>query len=149
SSGKLSTVKDGEGNTSEYAYDGGGRLSKLTHPNGDVTRYFYDGASRITKVGAGASGTVDPTEYVFANDTGLMTKVTYTAGMATSDAFYYYDRAAQLTTLTDWIDSLHYGYDAAGRLTRLTDYDDSTLDYTYDAAGNVITMNDYHGNSTV
>jgi YD repeat-containing protein len=150
-SGNLSAVKDGNGNTTTNDYDGGGRLTKLTYPDGKVTKYFYDSADRLTKVGAGASGIVDPTEYFFHGTTGQMTKMRYTAGGTTSDAVYAYDAAARLTKLTDWIDGtdgLRYAYDAAGRLTTLTDYDDSTLEYTYDAAGNVLTMNDFH-NSVV
>jgi RHS repeat-associated protein len=147
-SGNVSTVKDGNGNTTTNDYGGGGQLTKVTYPDGKVTKYFYDSADRMTKVGAGASGTVDPTEYFFHGTTGLMTKVRYTADGNTSDAVYAYDAAARLTKLTDWIDGtdgLRYAYNDAGRLTKLTDYDNSTLEYTYDAGGNVLTMEDYHG----
>jgi len=95
----------------------------------------------MTKVGAGSSGTTDPTEYFYSSTTGLLTKVRYTSGSNTYDADYEYDGIARLTKITDWIDDtnwngyvdgLRYGYDAAGQLTRITDYDDSYLTYEYD-----------------
>lgn len=88
-------------------------------------------------MGAGSTGTFDPTEYFFSATTGLMTKVTYTSGANTYDANYYYDGLARVTKITDWIDTtngLRYGYDDGGRLTSITDYDNSTLTYAYDAA---------------
>jgi len=122
-----------------------------------VTKYFYDSLGHMTKVGAGSSGTTDPTEYFYSSTTGLLTKVRYTSGSNTYDADYEYDGIARLTKITDWIDDtnwngyvdgLRYGYDAAGQLTRITDYDDSYLTYEYDDAGLVTSMTDYHGNET-
>ena len=51
------------------------------------------------KSGAGAAGTIDPTEYFYSGATGMMTKVTYTAGGSTYDAEYEYDGNARLTKL--------------------------------------------------
>jgi RHS repeat-associated protein len=148
---KISTVTDGLSHTTTYAHDEYAQLTKVTDAIGKVTCYFYDDAGRKTKVGAGATGTIDPTEYFYSTGTELLTKVTYTAGVNTYDAEYEYDGNARLTKLLDWIDAidgLEYAYDAAGRLTQLTDYDGSTLDYAYDAAGRVTSMNDYFSHAT-
>jgi RHS repeat-associated protein len=149
--GNVSTLTDGLDQTTTYDYDGNNLLTKTTYANAKVTRHFYDDVGRMTKDGAGASGTVDPTELFFSGNTGLLTKIAYTSGGSTSYANYYYDGRRALTKLTDWIDGtdgLRYAYDPGGRLTTLTDYDDSTLEYTYDGAGNVLTMEDYHGSTT-
>jgi RHS repeat-associated protein len=149
--GKLTKVTDSLDHDTTYAYDDEGQLTKVTDAAGKTTFYFYDAYGKKTKVGAGASGSIDPTEYFYSGTTGLLTKVTYTAGVNTYDAEYEYDGNARLTKLLDWIDAvdgLEYAYDAAGRLTQLTDYDGSTLDYAYDAAGRVTSMNDYFSHAT-
>jgi len=146
--GVLSTITDGAGNLSEYLYDATLRLTKVNYPGTAKAKYFYDTPGRLTKVGAGSSGTTDPTEYTFNGVTGLLTKTRFTSGATTSDVVFGYDSTARVTKLTDWIDNvdgIRYAYDLAGRLTKITDYDDTTYDYTYDAAGNVVTTDDYAG----
>jgi len=67
----------------------------------------------------------DETTQEYNSTTGQLTKVTYKSGASTYDANYYYDSAARLTKMTDWIDGtdgLRYAYDSNGRLTQLTDY---------------------------
>ncbi|GMW03109.1 MAG: hypothetical protein AMXMBFR84_42450 [Candidatus Hydrogenedentota bacterium] len=151
SAGDLASVTDGLNHTWSYAYDNARRLTSVTDPVNKVTKYLYDAFGRMTKVGAGGSGTTDPTEYFFHGTTGLMTKTAYTSGGNTYEAVYAYDGAARLTKLADWIDDtngLQYAYDNAGRLTRLTDYDTEYLTYAYDATGNATSMTDHHGNTT-
>ncbi|GMV95134.1 MAG: hypothetical protein AMXMBFR82_49120 [Candidatus Hydrogenedentota bacterium] len=151
SDGLLDSVTDGLSHSTVYDYDGAFRLTSITDAASKVVKYFYDTSGRMTKVGAGSTGTFDPTEYFFDATTGLMTKVRYTSDTSTFDANYFYDSLARVTKITDWIDGtngLRYGYDDAGRLTSITDYDNSTLTYAYDAAGNVTSMTDYHGNTT-
>ena len=147
--GQLVTVTDSMAHVTTNTYDTAYRLSKVTDAVGKETHYAYDAYGRKSSVGAGTSGTVDPTAYTYNSTTGQVTAVEY--GSSTYTANYTYDGAGRLTKLTDWIDGtdgLRYAYDNVGRLTTLTDYDDSTLTYTYDAAGNVLTMVDYHGNTT-
>ena len=147
--GLLVSVTDSLGHATANTYDTAYRLSKVTDAVGKETHYAYDAYGRKSSVGAGTSGTVDPTAYTYNSTTGQVTAVAY--GSSTYTANYTYDGAARLVKLTDWIDGtdgLRYAYDNVGRLTTLTDYDDSTLTYTYDAAGNVLTMVDYHGNTT-
>jgi RHS repeat-associated protein len=151
SAGNLSTVTDSLSQSTVYTYTADNLLTKITYANGKMVVYGYDGAYRMTKMGAGSTGTIDPTEYAFSSTTGMISKVRYISGGTTYDAFYNYDGKGHLTQLTDWLDAtngLRYAYDAAGRLTQLTDYDNAALTYAYDAAGDVTSMTDYHGNST-
>ncbi|MCC6695244.1 MAG: RHS repeat protein [Candidatus Hydrogenedentes bacterium] len=114
SDGLLDSVTDGLGHTTTYDHDGAFRLTAITDAVSKVVKYFYDSYGRMTKVGAGSTGTFDPTEYFFSATTGLMTEVTYTSGANTYDANYYYDGLARVTKITDWIDGtngLRYGYD--------------------------------------
>ncbi|MCF6283609.1 MAG: cysteine peptidase family C39 domain-containing protein [Candidatus Hydrogenedentes bacterium] len=147
--GLLSTVTDSQGHTTTSEYDGAFRMTKVTDAIGKSTVYVYDSYGRITKVGAGASGTIDPTTYFFDNTTGMLTKTEHNSGSYAAN--YYYDDDTQLTKITDWLDGtngLRSAYDSVGRLTQLTDYDNSMLSYIYDDSGNVLTMNDYHSNAT-
>ena len=147
--GLLVSVTDSLGHATANTYDTTFQLSKVTDAIGKETHYAYDAYGRKSSVGAGTSGTVDPTTYTYSGTTGQLTAVEY--GSSTYTANYTYDGEGRLVQLTDWIDGvdgLRYEYDDVGRLVEITDYDDSTLTYTYDDAGNVLTMTDYHGNTT-
>src|SRR5690606_34427675 len=113
---------------------------------GKVTDY----RDRVTEVGAGTSGTFDRTVYTYNGTTGLLSQVTYHSGGSSHSANYYYDDAARVVKLTDWIDGtngIQYEYDALGRLDTVRDYDGSELTYTYDDVGNIASMTDYHNNT--
>ncbi|MBL7645031.1 MAG: tetratricopeptide repeat protein [Candidatus Hydrogenedentes bacterium] len=147
--GQLVTVSDSLGHETTNTYDSAFRLTKVTDEIGKEIHYFYDAAGRKESVGAGTSGTVDPTTYAYSSTTGQVESVEY--GTSTYTANYEYDGEGRLVKLTDWLDAvdgLRYGYDAVGRLETITDYDDSVLTYTYDNAGNVLSIVDYHGNTT-
>jgi len=148
---RLSTVTDGEGSVFTYGYYSTGQLNYVNYDGTAFQRYLYDAKGRATKIAAGLYANIDPTENFYSDTTGLLTRVRYTSGANTYDAYYYYDGRQALTKISDWMGGggLRYAYDAGGRLTRITDYDGGTLDYTYDAAGNVLTMSDYHGHETV
>ena len=87
--GQVSTVTDGNSHVTDNDYDASGRLTKTTYADGKVVKYFYDGAGRQTKVGAGASGTIDPTEYFYHGTTGQMTKLEHKDGAVMKLGFMY------------------------------------------------------------
>ncbi len=99
--GNLWTTTDGLTHTWDYDYDAYNQFTKLTDPISKVTKYFYDLAGR-TKVGAGSSGTTDPTEFAYDEPNALLTKVSYTSGGGTDEANYSYTAVGELTTITDW-----------------------------------------------
>ena len=146
---------DGFGNLlsvegANYFYDQYMRLTKIVDSIGKSVHYTYDKASKVTRVGAGSTGDIDPTDFIFDPVTALLSQVQYTNGTNVDSAFFTYD-AGHLTRIRDWIDGvdgIQYAYDNMGRLNGVTDYDSSVLSYVYDAAGNVSSMNDYHGNTT-
>jgi YD repeat-containing protein len=147
--GQLVTVTDSLDHETTNTYETAFPLAEVVDEIGKETHYFYDAAGRQESVGAGTSGTVDPTTYNYDPTTGQLASVEY--GSSTYTASYEYDGEGRLVKLTDWfdaVDGLRYGYDAVGRLETITDYDDSVLTYTYDDGGNVLSMVDYHGNTT-
>ena len=102
----------------------------------------------MSQVGAGVSGDVDQTEFIYNATTGLHDTTRYWTGVQYYDASYEYDVAGRLTHIKDWInatDGLKYEYDALGRPTKFTEYtgNNTELTYTYDAAGRIATMTDY------
>ncbi len=128
------------------------RQGRLRHRRAcrQVREGGHDAIGRATKVGAGASGGVDPTEYFYDASTGALTQVRYTAGANTYDAYYYYDGLGRLTKISDWMGGggLRYAFDGYGRMTRVTDYDGEHLDNAYNSLGQVTSVSDYHDNTT-
>ncbi|MBI2433853.1 MAG: tetratricopeptide repeat protein [Candidatus Hydrogenedentes bacterium] len=151
--GAVDAITDGNGNTTTNTYDDNYR-SKMTEDEiGKQVHYTYDSAGRLTEIGAGTTGSTDPTEYFYNAQTGKLETVRYHAGAGYDDAVYHFDSLGRLVEIDDWIsavagETLEYAYDAAGRVTTLTDYDDETLSYAYDDAGNITSMTDYHGFTT-
>ena len=74
-------------NRTYYYYDGAMRLTKTKNATLDYTRYYLDVNGRVTKVGAGETASVDPTEYYYDEDKAQMTRVAYTAGGTTHNAY--------------------------------------------------------------
>jgi len=78
--GQMTKVIDGNNHAWTYAYDTALRLTSIVDPVTKYVKYFYNSYGQLTKVGAGASGTFDPTECAYSATTGLMTAVTYWTG---------------------------------------------------------------------
>lgn len=105
----------------------------------------------MTKVGAGSTGTVDPTEYVYNSTNGVLTKVRFTSGTEVNEETFEFDGMLRVTRMRDWLNPLmgiQYRYDSANQLIQLVDYDRAMLCYYYDNVGRVTSQIDYHDNTT-
>ena len=162
---------EGEGPTTQYAYDSAGNLHSVTDTLGHVTTYAYDALGRLLST-TDADG--DTTSYTYDADGKLLTE-TDALGHVTS---YAYDELGRLTTITSprplgegqgegapvtsctydadgdlltTTDALGHtttnSYDALGRLLSTTDAEGNTTRYTYDADGNLLTTTDALGHT--
>lgn len=113
--GLKTKVMDALDHSTEYFFDyTKHQLTRTLDALGKELNYYYDAAGRVTKAGAGCSGDIMPTLNYYNGTTGMMTKVRYTdAASATSDVQYYFNKARQMTKLTDWTDDLEYRYPPA------------------------------------
>ncbi len=119
---------DGNGVTTQYAYDAAGRLTRITYPTSSVT-YAYDANGNRTAM-------TDPTgATTYAYDAlGRVIQVLIPPGPG--GVSYQYDQTGNRTLLT-YPDGkqLRYQYDGARRLTQLTDWAARVTTYGYDAGG--------------
>ncbi len=148
--GLKTKVTDALNHSTEYFFDyTKHQLTRTLDALGKELKYYYDAKNRVTKTGAGSSGDIMPTLNYYNDTTGMMTKVRYTdAASATSDVQYFFNKARQMTKLTDWTGDLEYRYSNIGQLTKIIDYDTEDLLYAYDPVGRVTSMTDYHGATT-
>lgn len=156
--GELSTVIDGRGISTTYAYDrlgyqiaqaltvqgterrqlssydAFGRLLTQTDALGRVTRYAYDDAQRSFTL-TSPEGVVIATSH---NREGQTVAVTDAAGHATT---YRYDGAGQLRETIDANGARQTrDYDAAGHLYETTDASGRVIRYAYDAVGRALSQ---------
>jgi len=112
--GRLITIIDRNGNTTQLSYDGLGRLVAVTDP---VSRHLYFGYS-----GSGS----------------LVTSLTSDVGISLS---YSYDGEGRLTQVTEPDSStLNFAYNSASLISSVTDTDGHTLEsHTYDSSGRGLT----------
>jgi RHS repeat-associated protein len=157
---QVSSLVDGRGNRSTFAYDGSGNLTKLTYPGGSQETITYDAAGNPTTF-ASRSGAV----ITYTYDTqGQLLRKDYPDG---SWVAYTYDAAGNLTsasdasgTITMQYDtntnlltritypsghSFTFSYDQAGRRTQRLGEDGYTLNYHYDPAGRLERLTDGSG----
>jgi RHS repeat-associated protein len=161
----LISLKDGNGNITQFEYDRDNRLIKETRPMSEITTYQYDGLGNlIQKIDAKNQ----KIEYEY-NDSGRLTRTKYFA-VATDvtpvkTVDFTYDKAGNLTGYNDSTTSATYLYDDSYRkvsetinygsfgLTYLYTYykngtkksftapDGTTYEYTYDANNQISTIN--------
>jgi len=145
--GNQTSIKDGEGQTTAFAYDNRNLLTKVTDAKLGVTSYGYDGnGNRITVTDAKNS----LTKYDY-NEFNLVSKITNPLNKVTQ---FEYDRNGNQTkivfpksdSITSTFDALNrlngtfvngvkkwgYGYDANGNMTSVTDVSGSSKTFTYD-----------------
>lgn len=153
----------------QVAYDKAGRMTSLRDPNGNLTSYEYDLLNRRTKLtnpltnewstaytdlGGGGTKTIltDPngvdTERSF-DRAGRLSSITYGNPANTPDVLFAYDLFSNRTQMTEYsgagfttpVRETIFGYDDARRLTSVgfdNDGDttvDETVSYAYDAGG--------------
>ena len=159
---QLISYTDGEGYTTQYAYDENGNLISITDPRGNSRTAVYDALNRQTKVTNEEGGTVEYTYDALGrvtmavNEDGAVTKYTYDAkGRVTAieDAYgnfrhLEYDPMDRVTADTDENGVRRtYEYDAKGNLIKYTDGLGNSETYTYDANDNRITLTNRNGNT--
>lgn len=143
--GQRCTATDGNGNTTDYEYDGAGNLVQVSPPAplGAVTM-TYDAVGRMTSRTDGEGQT---TSYAY-DDNDRITEVLgddSTSCAAGTRACYTYDGNGNRTTMTDATGVTTYGYDARNRQTSKQLPGGQTLSVTYDAVGNTTSSTDAGG----
>ncbi len=129
SSNRRTSVSDGAGNTSTYAYDSqSGYIQTVTDPRGNTTTYSYSGQQQ--------------NGLTFYNLIG----VTFADGTKT---VYTYDAAGNVQSLTGRDgSSTTFTYDSNGRMLSATAVDGSVGKFTWNADGTLASSTDYAGNKT-
>ncbi|MEH0834673.1 PAAR domain-containing protein, partial [Pectobacterium cacticida] len=135
--GNCITVRNGEGETRHFLYDGRGLLIKETAPD-DTLRYRYDAAGRLIEV-ASATGhvllTYDECDRVVEErNSGTVIRRQYldtSHSVTRSLAWEGEEDGAALTST--------FGYSATGELRQVMLPDGAALTLTHDAAGREVT----------
>ena len=148
----LKTKTTPDNKTITYEYDARHNVSKVTDYSGTVTNYNYDEANRLIKV----TGNGMTTNYEYANDQGLLSKVSY--GSSGKYQTFEYNRQGEPTYIMR--DSLpyNYTYDNNGNLLKESmgsvtveqfSYDElNRLDEVVDSLG-ITTQYFYDGNNNI
>ena len=144
--GRLSYVKDTNGNTITAAYDSNSRLKSLTHSSGQSLTITYNAAGLINKI-TDSAGRQSTYSYDAANK--HLMSVTTAAG-TTSYTYSVGNGATSENALTSiaYSDGTHrnFSYDALGRLaSTFVDGNADKIAYSYDQPGE-ITSTDLLGN---
>jgi RHS repeat-associated protein len=138
--GLLASLRDGEGNTTGFVYDGYDRLAETQYPGTPRERYGYDAngnqVRRTTRAGLEITSVYD------ALDRLVTRSVPANAHAPAVSYSYGYDLTGLRLDARRSLDAagLAFVYDTAGRLTAETDAAGRALSYAYDADGNRISL---------
>jgi len=140
--GNVSSVRDGNLNSTTYTYDERGLVLTETDAEGGVTTYEYNAFGEVVKV-TDARGYSTTTQY---DDLGRVTRVTDSLGGTTR---YTYTSFGEVETVTDPRGNVtSYTYDKQGRLETSTDALGGQVNYDYNEFGDQVGVTDAGGNET-
>jgi RHS repeat-associated protein len=129
---RLKTLKDGNNNTTTYAYNTIGRLSSVTMPGGQVTQFTsYDNNGNLLQRIDGNNVT---TNFVYNDPESLLTDIQYpaTSGL---NVHLGYDGFGRRSSMTDSTGSQSYSYGNLDELlsvtTTYTGLSAKTISYQY------------------
>ncbi len=142
SDNQVTSVTDGNGNTTRFSYSGGA-FASITDALSHVTTYTNNSQGRPTQI-------TDPSGRklnITYNSYGNMTKSSISAlGISNS---YVYDAVSRITRSTDGNgNSSTYSYDRNDNLLSFTDPKSNTISYQYDANDNLVGITNAKGGRT-
>jgi RHS repeat-associated protein len=129
---RLKTLKDGNNNTTTYAYNNIGLLSSITTPGSQVTQFTsYDNDGNLLQRIDGNSVT---TNYVYSDAESLLTDIQYPA-TTSLNVHLTYDSYGRPSAMTDSTGSKSYSYGNLDELlsvsTTYTGLSAKTISYSY------------------
>lgn len=129
---RIKTLKDGNNNTTTYAYNSIGKLSSFTMPGSEVVQFTsYDNDGNLLQRVDGNSVT---TNYVYSDAESLLTNIQYPATISLNVSFTY-DSYGRRSAMTDSTGSQSYTYGNLNELlsvtTTYTGLSAKTISYTY------------------
>jgi RHS repeat-associated protein/uncharacterized repeat protein (TIGR01451 family) len=141
--GRLESVTDAEGNTTQITVDPDARTEIVTSPDGRlVTISQFDDRGNAVTVDEVYDGESHVSSFVF-NDDDLVTSRTDPEGNTWTGV---YDDDRNLTSFTDAENNTSaFTYDAFGFPTSVTDAEGNTTSFVYDSAGNLTSITDPRG----
>jgi RHS repeat-associated protein len=138
---RVKTLKDGNNNTTTYAYNNVGLVSSVTMPGSEITQFTsYDNAGNLLQRIDGNNVT---TNYVYNDAESLLTDIQYPASTSLNVHFGY-DGYGRRSAMSDGTGSQSYGYGNLDELlsttTTYTGLAAKTISYAYYPDGSRQTM---------
>jgi len=129
---RLKTLKDGNNNTTTYAYNNIGLLSSITMPGSEVTQFTsYDNEGHLLQRLDGNNVT---TNYLYNDPESRLTDIQYPA-TTSLNVHFSYDTYGRRSAMTDSTGSQSYSYGNLDELvsvtTTYTGLSAKTISYTY------------------
>jgi RHS repeat-associated protein len=136
--GEQQTIKDANGNTTTYGYDGWNRLNLTTFPDSTTEQLTPDANGNVIQR-INRNGQTLTYQYNALN--WMTQKVSAAPAVTTTWAYLLDGRINELSDTTGADDSITYGYDTAGRMTSTKIWQPGfgatrLMGYTLDANGN-------------
>ncbi len=144
--GRVKTITDTAGQTTDYQYDFYDNLRKVTAPDPDgsgalprpVTDYVFDARDRLLRMIEPPVDVLAPsvrplTVYTYDRNSNLSSVTDSSDSPSPNTTSYLYDNQNRLILETNPLDkSRSYAYDTAGNLTRSVDRNNRIIEYSYD-----------------